>query len=113
MTQQFDIFDARVAKITGEKPRLKRGARYMLGQDGLILRQPEQARMQVPWKPLLGLFFFALLFKGMIYAELGHLAYAAELVSLADGSRIERVGAWIMQPEPVTEQIAAYWTRIR
>ena len=41
-------------------------------------------------------------FKGIVHFELGAAGYDARVAQLAAGSTVERVGAWIMQADPLT-----------
>jgi len=45
-------------------------------------------------------------FKGLILAHLGESTFEARLATLSQGSVVEQSGAWIMQPDPVSQAIA-------
>lgn len=56
--------------------------------------------------PVLVVLACILLLKGMIYAGLGAQDYEARAAALWDGGAIDRFGAVIMQPDPVSTWLA-------
>jgi hypothetical protein len=63
-------------------------------------------RRPLPWRGIAVLFLGLLLFKGTLLAQLGAPIYDARVDALAAGSSIERIGAWVLKPEPATRMIA-------
>ncbi len=78
-----------------------------LRDDGLIVPRPRRARRRFSLGPLLFGILALLLFKGTFLFHLGPADYADRLARLERGSVIERAGARVMRPDPVSEWIAA------
>lgn len=65
-----------------------------------------KARRALPWRGVALIFLGTLLFKGTLLASLGPVVYDARVTALAEGSVIERVGAWMLQADAPTRVIA-------
>jgi hypothetical protein len=101
-------FNKRLRKIGRKHQAMERGYTTKLRSDGLIVAQPVRPRMQVPVKgiALLLIAFFG--FKGFLLATLGPTTYDDRLANLRDGTYVEKVGAWAMQPDGATRFIAGH-----
>jgi hypothetical protein len=107
MADQFREFDDRLRKIDRQHRRLAHGYTATIGRDGLLVAVPRRRRVRVP---LLGLTLIALgfiAFKGLAYNHLGASAYESRVAGLAQGTTTERIGAWVMQADPLTQWFAA------
>lgn len=112
MTGKQLEFDQRVTRLSKKHQKLSRGYRATLRSDGLVVMKPQRVRSGVPAKILLLclLGFFA--FKAFLLANLGQSAYQYRVDSLAQGTSVEKAGAWIMQVEPVSEFFAIQLNKI-
>lgn len=107
MADSFDDFDNRLARIDHNRSRMKRGYSLTVDRDGLIVARPKSRRSRFPLKlPLLFAVGF-LGFKILLVAYLGLETYEHRLSSLQDGATVEQVGAWFMQADPWTVDLAA------
>lgn len=50
--------------------------------------------------------------KATIYGGLGEEAYLSRLALLKQGTALERTGAWLMTPDPVSEWLADIWRQV-
>lgn len=102
-------FDKRVRKIVrGHNRRVANGAVYKMNSDGLIEARPRRRGPRFPLRGLVLLFGAGMLFKGFLLAHLGGIAYNERVGLLAEGTIVEQAGAWVMQPDPVTVQLAEW-----
>ncbi len=103
MTQAHVPFDKRLKRIVRRHEKITTtGAVRSVNADGLIVAKPRLYRPRFPLKGLLAVLFLGFLFKGFLLAYLGDDGYAERVASLQGGSTMEQVGAWVMQPDPVT-----------
>ena len=65
-----------------------------------------KARRPFPWRGAALIFLGALLFKGTLLASLGPIAYDARVTALAEGTLVERLGAWVLHADAPTRLIA-------
>jgi len=102
-------FDKRVRKIVQGHHRLAtNGAVLRMNSDGLIEARPRRRGPRFPLRGLVLLVGAGMLFKGFLLAHLGGISYNERVGLLADGTIVEQAGAWIMQPDPVTVQLAEW-----
>lgn len=65
-----------------------------------------QPRRRMSWiKPLAILLFGVMMFKIAVYSQLGASTYDTRISSLADGSKLDKMGAWVMKVDPVTQKL--------
>jgi hypothetical protein len=101
-------FDRRVTQLETKHRLLSDGVSYRIGPDGLITAHP--SRRFMPRFPSRGLFLLlltAFAFKAALFVASGEAAYEARLAELAQGRAVERTMAWVMQPDPLTQALAA------
>lgn len=110
--QQNVPFDKRLKRINRRHDRMAKGAVRVVQPDGLIVTRPRMYRPRFPLKSIVALLLMGFLFKGFMLANLGADAYDARLANLAQGTMMERAGAWAMQLDPVTVAIAGQISRI-
>ena len=107
MALHYAEFDERLKRITTSRAAVaRRGAVRVVTDDGLIVAQPRSMRPQFPLRSLLVLAVVGFTFKGVLLAALGGTTYEARLGELQAGTTMERIGAWIMQPDPATLLVA-------
>ncbi len=103
MTQAHVPFDKRLKRIVRRHEKITTsGAVRSVNSDGLIVAKPRLYRPRFPLKGLLAVLFLGFLFKGFLLAYLGDDGYAERVANLQSGSTMEQIGAWVMQPDPVT-----------
>ncbi|HKL69880.1 hypothetical protein [Salibaculum sp.] len=96
-------FDKRVGHVVRTHDRIRRnGVVHRVGKDGLIRARPRVARPRFPLRAILIVMLLGLAFKGVLWAQIGPVGYAERVEKLRTGTTVERVGAWLMQPEGVT-----------
>lgn len=102
-------FESRLARLIRRHRRMIHGGvAYRVRPDGLITAHPRRSLSGLFPLRTLALLALALLgFKALILTALGEATFAARLADLQAGSGIERAGAWLMQPDPVTAGLAA------
>ena len=97
-------FFGRVARI--QKARAKE---YGFDATGTLGRshysRPAPRRRSVVG-PVLFLLVCGFLLKGVMYQQIGAETYSKRVANLMDGERVDRVGGWLMQVDPVTTFVA-------
>lgn len=99
-------FEKRLRRIVKSHQRMANGVSYRVDANGLIQAQPRIYNPKFPLRGLILMIGTAFLFKGYIYATLGVATYTDRVSALADGTLIEKAGAWIMQADPATLAVA-------
>jgi hypothetical protein len=100
-------FDKRQKEIRGKHIRLAKGYETKLDGNGVFLHVPNnKAGRRSGLRLLLTGAAVVFGFKVLTLSWLGTEAYAAHLTSLAQGTPLEKAGAWIMQIDPVTAKTA-------
>lgn len=105
MANSFASFDKRLGKINRKNRKLARGYRNTLVANGTIQPQPVP-HVYVPVKGILLLIAGCFVFKAFMFASVGPVSYGDRVDLLAQGTQVERVGAWLMQVDPVTGFLA-------
>ncbi|WP_172961005.1 hypothetical protein [Oceaniglobus roseus] len=101
-------FARRSRRIIRNNRLVARSADVHIGPDGLMTVRPR--RRAPSFDALKGiLIVLAVLFtmKSIMLASAGNLAYQERVNALRDGSAVERVGAFVMQADPLTRQLAS------
>lgn len=78
-----------------------------VGHDGLIVAKPRRRRLRVPLAGIALVAIGVIAFKGIVHSQLGPATYDARIAALAEGGQVERVGAWVMQADPLTLWVSA------
>lgn len=104
---QFDEFDRRMRRISRRHSKLSHGYVTTVNDDGMVVAKPKRKSRMTTVRALALLLLVMLAFKGVLHAQLGGAEYAARVDSLAAGTTVEKVGAWIMTADPVTVQISS------
>lgn len=99
-------FERRLKLINKKRARLADGYVSKVGKDGLIVFRPKRREGGFPIKGLALLVLGFFVFKGVILAHLGDGTFEARLAQLSQGSTVEQAGAFIMQPDLVSQAIA-------
>lgn len=110
MTVKQLEFSQRVHRLNKKHAKLNRGYRATMRKDGLVVMKPQRIRSAVPAKMLLICLAGLFAFKTFLLTSLGASAYQYRVDSLAEGTSVEKAGAWVMQIDPVSEFLAAQIT---
>lgn len=100
-------FEVRMNRINRRHQRLSRGYVMSVNHDGLIIAEPKPRTSVIPWRGLLFVLVGTLIVKGVMLAQIGETAYEARVATLASGNQVERIGAYVLSADPVTQWIAA------
>mgnify|MGYP000214899790 CR=1 FL=1 len=106
MGEHRDQFQSRLKQINRKHEAMSGGYSAKLRPDGLLVVKPRRVQSRISGRSVL---FFAaafLLFKGFLMAALGFGSYDERVRTLAQGSGVERAGAFVMQADPVSVLIA-------
>ncbi len=106
MAHAANGFDRRLKMIGKKRARLANGYVSQVGKDGLVIFRPKRRSGGFPIKGLALLVLGFFVFKGLILAHLGEGTFETRLATLSQGSVVEQTGAWIMQPDVVSQAIA-------
>ncbi|WP_376876906.1 hypothetical protein [Albirhodobacter sp. R86504] len=68
------------------------------------MERPRRRRLSI-LRPLAFILAATLLFKAAIFGQLGQETYELRIATLADGSKLDRAGAWVMTADPITQAI--------
>lgn len=105
-------FNKRLRKIVRDHQRMSQGATHVMREDGLIVAQPRLYNPRFPLRGILLIVGAAIFFKAFILATLGSVAYGEKIATLGEGSAVERLGAWVMQPDFITVAMAQFMNGI-
>ncbi len=111
MSDSFEQFDGRLKRIERKRQTMANGYELHMQNDGLIVARPRRARnSRISPRAVIMFLGGALLFKGVLIASLGPVAYEERIAALADGSAVEQAGAMVMQIDPIAREIASWIT---
>ncbi|MDX5402302.1 MAG: hypothetical protein LPK02_09005 [Rhodobacterales bacterium] len=112
MSDAFYDFDNRLRRIQKSRVKLAKGYVSVVGDDGLIVVKPQRRRAGFHLRALAFVIIGFMGFKILILAALGQGVYEERVDTLREGSTVERAGAWVMQPDPLSvmaaQKIRAY-----
>ncbi|MFK7867653.1 MAG: hypothetical protein AB8B58_00280 [Roseobacter sp.] len=87
--------------------KLAQGYQVNVRRNGLIIVEPNREDARMLFR-LAGLMIFGLfIFKAIMMEMISPQTYLERIYSLQSGTFFERIAAWLMQPEPVSEGIVA------
>jgi hypothetical protein len=107
MADSFNDFDNRITRISQKHATMKRGYSLSVDRDGLIVARPKARRSGFPLKLVLMFVVGFLGFKILLVSFLGLDTYEHRVSELQNGAAVEQVGAWFMQADPITVELAA------
>lgn len=102
-------FDKRLRDIERRHRRAAAGYVRLEERNGVLIPvETVRNRQHRRFSPRVLLMILAgfLLFKGVVLANIGPIAYNARLDTLANGHWAEQIGAWVMYPDAITLWIA-------
>ncbi len=102
-------FGERILKIEEQRSsRVKNGYIHEMRADGLIVARPRAYKPSFPFRGLLMVAVCFLLFKTLIVISVDEVTYDRRMDTLQSGTMAERVGAYLMQDDPVTSGLAEF-----
>ncbi|WP_136634681.1 hypothetical protein [Pseudooceanicola onchidii] len=107
MKDGFAHFDRRLEQLEEKKAALDEGHRLSVDDTGLMKLIPTGARRRqigrmIPLRAMMIMAVVVLCFKGFLLYRLGFGVYTAKVAGMAQGDTMDRVGAYLMQVDPVT-----------
>ncbi len=105
-------FEKRQAALRRKHQKLAGGYVTHVNRNGIIEHRPKPVSQGFTLRFLMGFALVGLIGKGFILAWLGADSYGAHVARLDAGSAAEQVGAFLMQADPVTTQIAALFAMV-
>ncbi|WP_278921367.1 hypothetical protein [Pseudophaeobacter profundi] len=102
MTVQHKEFHGRVARLQTKHAAFSRGYTARVQSDGLIIVEPRRLRSRVSGRVFLLILTGFLIFKAFLMAAVGFASYDERVNKLASGTMIEKLGAVLMQADPVS-----------
>ena len=110
MADPRDEFSLRLRRLNAKrKTSLRRTRSAFVDNDGYVIVRGYREKRGVPYTGLMVLLvgFFGL--KGALMAQLGDGVYAAKLDKLHQSeTTVSAIGAWTMQPDPVSVLVATH-----
>lgn len=107
MSDAFQAFDSRLQAIAAKRAQMERGYVGKVSPNGLIIFRPKRRKLSIPVRGIAYLTVGFLFFKSVIIAHLGLPLYEERLLELSQGSVVEQVGAFVMQPDGISSRVAA------
>ena len=96
-------FDKRVRAVVRKHDKMRRnGVVHRVGKDGLIISRARFARPRFPWRGVVLVIALGFAFKALLWGQIGAAGYNERVETLRQGTMIEQVGAWLLQPDQVT-----------
>ena len=107
MSVQHQEFQGRVARLKTKHAAYAQGYSTHVQSDGLIFMRPHKVRSRVSGKVFLLILAFFMVFKAFLMSVHGFDSYDERVAKLTTGNAVERVGALVMQSDPVSVWAAA------
>ena len=102
----FQSFDNRLRRINQRHRKMSRGCEGRLTRDGLVVAVPVESPRRFPWLPLLVLALVFLLFKALVFTDLGAAEYRNRVDLMARGTVVDQAGARLLSPDVATRALA-------
>ncbi len=106
MTDSHYDFDRRLRRLDRKQRAMTRGYTTRIRPDGLIVVQPRRSGPRIRLRAILFFLVAFLAFKGFMIATIGPASYEQRVLTLAEGTGVEKAGAWVMQIDPASQYIA-------
>ncbi len=106
MGEHVHLFRSRLKRLNGKYEAMSRGYEARMQPDGLIVLKPRRASSRITILPILLLIIAFTLFKSFLFVSLGEQNYDERVTRLEAGTKVEQVGAFVMQSDPVTQMVA-------
>ena len=112
MSADNAYFEKRLKRIARTHGRLERRATRKVVRNGLIEVRPRIFVPKLPIKGGLMMLVAGFAFKAYVYADLGRAGYAERVELLANASRVQKVGAWILQADLATVLVGNFFNQM-
>ncbi|HHS88876.1 MAG TPA: hypothetical protein ENJ26_00735 [Rhodobacteraceae bacterium] len=99
-------FRQRLQQIGRKHKKLEHGYVTTVLPDGLIVAKPQRKHPHHVMRSVFLCLIVMFAFKIFLYLEIGHQAYVARVAQLQSGSMLDKVGAYVMYPDPLTISLA-------
>jgi hypothetical protein len=76
--------------------------------DGLVVAKPRRRSRHTTIRGLALMIAVIMIFKAVLLAQLGPIAYDERVEKLANGNLVEQMGAWAMTADPVTNWLSGH-----
>ncbi len=100
-------FAERLQRIGRAHRKLAQGYVTTIDANGLIVPKPQRKSSGSAMRSLLACLVVLMGFKGFLYNQIGNTAYDTRIIQLQNGSVLEKIGASVMYPDPLTVRIAS------
>ncbi len=115
MIEDKMAFDDRIATLSDKRMAMADGYDLKLRNDGLVVAVPRRRKRIIPEIPG-GVIAFTIaivfVFKAVILSTLGQATYSEKMVLLAQGNIGERAAAFVMQPDPISNELAGVFLKV-
>ena len=102
MSEAFTQFEQRLSSLERKHRELAKGYVTKINPDGLIVVAPKYPKSTLRARLAVGLILGFFLFKCVTMILVGPATYESRLEVLREGTGSERIGAWIMQVDPIS-----------
>lgn len=106
MSKKQIQFDERLRLLARKHRAMSHGYVTRMQPDGLIVAHPRRHSIRISKRSIFLFIAAFILFKGFLVANLGPQTYDDRLARLQAGTVVERAGAFVMQPDPLTMYVA-------
>lgn len=106
MEDTLHRFEIRQQALRRKHMRMAKGYVTKLTKDGLFVHQPDKKAGRRGLRLLISAVVGLLLFKSFVLYWLGTDTYQGHVNTLASGTSFEKIGAFLMQIDPITSKLA-------
>lgn len=98
-------FEQRCENLVRNHKEPAQGYEVNARRNGLIIVEPNREDARMRFRLAGSMIFGLFIFKAIMLEMISPQTYLERIYSLQSGSFFERIAAWLMQPEPVSEGI--------
>lgn len=106
MGEHIAEFRSRLSRLERKYKGMSAGYDAKLRSDGLIVITPRKAKRRLALLPIAVFVLGFVAFKGFLLLSLGPDSYGERVARLQAGTGVEQVGAFLMQPDPLSALVA-------
>lgn len=110
MEDTLSSFDNRQKAVRRKHTRMAKGYVTKLNRHGVFIQQPDNKSKSFVLRKMVLLSVGLFAFKSLVLISLGTEVYQSKVDALGTGTSLEKAGAYVMQIDPVTAQIATLIT---
>ena len=110
MNTSHNQFSKRIAVIGKKHARMSKGISTHVQPDGLIVARPRKRGPRFPIRGLVSIVVVGFLFKTLLLVQLGAITYQGRIDQMQSGTKMEAIGGWFMQIDPITRSLADFVT---